>query len=112
MVRFDLTYKNLKKKGEKMGIPKMRTIQELVKEIKQLDNDTQITVSAIRRLVRENKIKSVRVGNKTLINLEHCIDYLNNPDDFNEIDRKDTQNVDAKKGIDNIDRYKKNIGVK
>ncbi len=95
-----------------MNIPKMRTIQELVQEIKQLDNDTQITVSAIRRLVKENRIKSVRVGNRTLINLEHCIDYLNNPDDFNEIDRKDTQNVDTIKGIDRIDQYKKNIGVK
>lgn len=95
-----------------MNIPRMRTIQELVKEIKQLDNDTQITVSAIRRLVRENKIKSVRIGNKTLINLDYCIDYLNNPVDFSGTDEKDTQNVDTIKGSDRIEQYKRSIGVK
>lgn len=90
----------------------MRTIQELVNEIKQLDNDTQITVSAIRRLVKENKIKSVRIGNKTLINLDYCIDYLNNPVDISGTYEKDTQNIDTIKGIDRIEQYKRSIGVK
>jgi hypothetical protein len=90
----------------------MRTIQELVNEIKQLDNDTQITVSAIRRLVKENKIKSVRIGNKTLINLDYCIDYLNNPVDISGTYEKDTQNIDTIKGIDRIEQYKRSIRVK
>lgn len=95
-----------------MNIPRMRTIQELVNEIKQLDNDTQITVSAIRRLVKENKIKSVRIGNKTLINLDYCIDYLNNPVDISGTYEKDTQNIDTIKGIDRIEQYKRSIRVK
>lgn len=95
-----------------MNIPKMRTIQELVKEIKQLDNDTQITVSAIRRLVRENKIKSVRIGNKTLINLDYCIDYLNNPQASEENEDKNQKKSTEVLDTDRMAEYKKNIELK
>lgn len=95
-----------------MNIPRMRTIQELVKEIKQLDNDTQITVSAIRRLVRENKIKSVSIGNKTLINLDYCIDYLNNPQASDEHEDKNQKKSTELIDTDRMAEYKKNIELK
>ena len=51
--------------------PKMMTINQLAKlEI--------LSSSAIRRLVKENKIRHLKIGSKVLINYDHFIDFLNN----------------------------------
>ncbi len=51
-------------------LPRMRTIRETAKI-------TNFPVHAIRVLVRENKIVYVKIGNKTLVNVDRFIDYLN-----------------------------------
>lgn len=50
--------------------PRMRTIRETAKA-------TDFPIHAIRQLVKENKIIYVKIGTKTLVNLDRFIDYLN-----------------------------------
>ncbi len=52
------------------ALPRMRTIPQAFKEIKALDPDTSITVSVLRRLVKEGAIETVQVANKRLLNLD------------------------------------------
>lgn len=97
-----------------MTIPRMRTAKELAKELKLLDPDTCLTESSIRRLVKENKLKSISVGKKRLINFDDCIYYLRNP--FSELTLND-QSDDRISQPCNItpqrmDEYTNSIGMK
>ena len=52
------------------ALPRMRTIPQAYKEIKAIDPNTSITVSVLRRLVKEGAIETVQVANKRLLNLD------------------------------------------
>ena len=52
------------------ALPRMRTIPQAFKEIKALDPHTSITMSVLRRLVKEGTIETVQVANKRLLNLD------------------------------------------
>ena len=54
----------------------MRTIKEAIKEIKDYDSKTALTERGLRRLVKENKIPVVDIGNKALIDMENLYAYL------------------------------------
>jgi len=93
-----------------MGIPRMRVAKEIVEEIKQIDSKTSLTVGAVRRLVRENKLKYVHVGKKILINLDYCIDFLNNQID-SEVTLMPSSNKKIQEISNNrIEEFKRNIG--
>ena len=55
---------------------KMRTIKEAYRTILRDDPHTALTLCAIRRLVNEGTIPSIRVGRKILLNLDALIAYL------------------------------------
>ena len=55
---------------------RMRTIPKAYEEIKQLDNNTSLTLRALRRMCTNGEIPTVKVGNKTLINLDLLISKL------------------------------------
>ncbi len=55
---------------------RMRTIPKAYEEIKQLDNNTSFTLRALRRMCTNGEIPTVKVGNKTLINLDLLISKL------------------------------------
>lgn len=55
---------------------RMRTIPKAYEEIKQLDNHTSLTLRALRRMCANGEIPIVKVGNKTLINLDLLISKL------------------------------------
>ncbi len=55
---------------------RMRTIPKAYEEIKQLDNNTCFTMRALRRMCANGDIPTVKVGNKTLINLDLLINTL------------------------------------
>lgn len=66
-------------------IPKMRTISQAYKAIKEADPNTAFTMRALRRMVNNNEIPTVSIGNKKLINLDLLISILacnNNDDDI------------------------------
>lgn len=56
--------------------PKMRTIKQAIKEIKEYDSKTALTERGLRRLVDEEKIVSTLIGNKNLIDMDQLYDYL------------------------------------
>lgn len=57
---------------------KMRTIKETTKYIKEKDPDTAITEYAIRKMVANKQIKSIRTGKKYLINIEEVERFFEN----------------------------------
>ena len=57
-------------------LPRMRTIPQAFKEIKAMDPDTSITMSTLRRLVKEGIVETVQVANKRLLNLDLLFDRL------------------------------------
>lgn len=58
------------------SIPRMRTISNVIKEIKNIDPNTAFTERALRRMINEKEIPVVKIGNKNLINLDLLIDKL------------------------------------
>lgn len=57
-------------------IPKMRTIPEAYKMLKAEDENTAITLHAVRKLVKNNVIKSFHVDSKTLIDFNDLINCI------------------------------------
>lgn len=57
---------------------RMRTINEASAYLTELDPETALTKTALRRLVINGSIPSVRVGNKYLIALENLEAFLSN----------------------------------
>lgn len=57
---------------------RMRTINEASAYLTELDPETALTKTALRRLVINGSIPSVRVGNKYLIALENLEAFLCN----------------------------------
>ena len=59
-----------------MAVSKMRTINEVLKEIKEIDPKSAITYNLLRKLCEEGKIKHVMTGNKALINYDDFLEFL------------------------------------
>ena len=58
------------------SIPRMRTIDGCMKEIRQIDPDSMFTKRALQRMIYNGEFPSVMVGNKHLINLDSLLDFL------------------------------------
>ena len=58
---------------------RMRTINEAILEIQEIDPQTAFTQTALRRMIKTGEIPSVKIGAKYLVNLDTLFDYLNNP---------------------------------
>jgi hypothetical protein len=60
-------------------MPRYRTIRAAAEEIKKMDAETAITEHYIRSLCKDCAIPTRQAGNKTLLNLDVLIRYLNEP---------------------------------
>ena len=58
-------------------ISRMRTFKQMVEYFKKEDPETPVNEYMLRKLVKERKVPAVYAGNKTLVNLDKLIDYLN-----------------------------------
>ena len=65
--------------NDNRSIPRMRTVQEAARELKELDARTGMTAYHIRRLVLEGVIPSVRAGKKILLNFDTLLEYMQDP---------------------------------
>lgn len=76
-----------------MALPRMRTIPQTVRELKNEDENTAITEHSLRRLVKCGVIPCVTTGRKVLICLDTVKDYLGRPlrEDPEEIKPKPPQ---------------------
>ena len=59
-----------------MAIPRMRTAAQVLAEIKKVDPDTCVTLSYIKRVIREEKIPVLCAGKKKLVNLDDFIKFI------------------------------------
>ena len=63
-----------------MAMPRMRTAAQVLAEIKKVDPDTCVTLSYIKRVIREEKIPVLCAGKKKLVNLDDFIDFMSRGD--------------------------------
>jgi len=54
----------------------VRTIKGALEELKTIDPNTSVTLYAIRKMVKQNKIPYIKTGNKILINVDNLIHYI------------------------------------
>lgn len=59
-----------------MAVLRLRTLPEAIKEVKRLDPDTALTLTALRRMVKNGEIPYVAVASKRLICLDVLIEKL------------------------------------
>ena len=58
-------------------IPHMRTVDNIVKELKALDADCDVSTYCIRQLVKKGHLRALPSGTKILINLWDVLDLMN-----------------------------------
>lgn len=56
---------------------RFRTVKGSIEEIRAVDPKTELTIYAIRKMVKENKIPYIKSGKKVLINVDNLIAYIN-----------------------------------
>ena len=59
-----------------MTLTRMRTIPKACEEIKALDPNTDFTLRALRRMVKNGEIPTVQIASKKLINLDLLLEAL------------------------------------
>lgn len=59
-----------------MAMPRMRTAEKVLEEIKKQDPGTELTVSYIRRLIKAEAVPVVCVGRKKLVDVDALIEKL------------------------------------
>lgn len=57
-------------------MPRMRTVDQTIAYLRENDPQCALSRSALRRMVRENIVPSVQVGQKILLDLDTIEDYL------------------------------------
>lgn len=62
-----------------MNTPRMRTLPEAAAELKRMDNNTAITLTALRRMVKTGELPYISVASKRLINFDRLLELLENP---------------------------------
>ena len=55
---------------------RMRTIPKAYEAIKELDPDTDFSIRMLRQLIKSGDIPTIKISNKTLVNLDLIIDRL------------------------------------
>ena len=60
-----------------LNVPRMRTLPEALKMLKEMDGSTAVTLRAVRRMANTGEIPVVMVGSKRLINFDKLLERLN-----------------------------------
>jgi len=60
-------------------LPRIRTIKQSIKSIKEQDPESCISEWWLRQLIKSDKIKCHRAGNRYLLDLDYLENYLKNP---------------------------------
>ena len=55
---------------------RMRTIPKAYEAIKELDPDTDFSIRMLRQIIKSGDIPTIKISNKTLVNLDLIIDRL------------------------------------
>ena len=63
-----------------MTIPRMRTLNETMAEIKAIDKKTAVTPNCIRTLCKSGKVRCVFTGKKLLVDLDDLFKFFGGSD--------------------------------
>ena len=59
-----------------MAVPRMRTAEKVLEEIKAADPNTEVTLYYIRALIRAEAVPVVSCGRKKLVNVDSVMELL------------------------------------
>ena len=71
-----------------MALNRMRTINEVLRIIQEADPGSAITANCIRSLCKNGTVRSVRTGNKTLVNLDDFLRVIGSEDEQTDAEAK------------------------
>ncbi|MBE6154580.1 MAG: hypothetical protein E7163_03310 [Firmicutes bacterium] len=71
-------------------MPKIRTLSSAINELKNIDPNCSLTLTALRRKIRNNELPYAKVGNKYLVDLDIIVKILFN--DNKELEQKNETN--------------------
>lgn len=71
-------YDTYKVANELREVKRFRTVEQAYLSLKEMDKDTAITKYWIRKQCVENKVQSIKIGKKMLVNFDDLIDKINN----------------------------------
>lgn len=57
-------------------MPRLRTLNETLKYVKELDPQTALTANALRRMVVSGQMPHIKAGKKYLVDLDLLFEYL------------------------------------
>ena len=75
-----------------MYLPRLRRINDALKEIKKFDKDSCLTYYMIQQLMVEGKISMMKYGNAYVVNLDELYHYLTTPDKKRGRPKKEDKN--------------------
>lgn len=62
-------------------MPRMRLVKDAYEQLRKDDPDTNITMYALRTIVKSGVIPTVKLGRKTLVNYDSLLEFFMNGDD-------------------------------
>lgn len=62
-------------------MPRMRLVKDAYEQLRKDDPDTNITMYALRTIVKSGVIPTVKLGRKTLVNYDSLLEFFRNGDD-------------------------------
>ena len=71
-------------------MPKIRTLSSAINELKNIDPNCSLTLTALRRKIRNNELPYAKIGNKYLVDLDIIVKILFN--DNIELEQKNETN--------------------
>ena len=71
---------------ENITLPRMRTIPQTVRELKELDKDTAMNEHCLRKLIADGTLPHVRSGRKIFVCLDTVFEYMAHPENLIKTD--------------------------
>ena len=73
-----------------MSIPRMRTLPECVTMLRDLDPETAVTLTALRRKAKRGELPVTMAGSKRLVNFDLLLELLEHPEQARAEERAGT----------------------
>ena len=74
-------------------VPRMRTLPEAERMLRELDESSAITLTALRRMVSEGRLPVTRIGSKRLINFDLLLRLLEEPPEDTPAQEMSVRNI-------------------
>lgn len=62
-------------------MPRMRLVKDAYEQLRKDDPDTNVTMYALRTIIKSGVVPTVKLGRKTLVNYDSLLEFFRNGDD-------------------------------